>query len=164
MLWILGSAALLLSIVLAFRFADSRPRLYATLAVIFILAASASALVLMESHQSTERKSESATRIKPEDVAISDAALTHEYGRWYLRGRITNNSEFPVASLTTHVTVQECAPEPCRTTGEAESTNYGMTVAPGVTSNFEMLMYLPDTPVPVQMKWDYRVLAVGAAR
>jgi hypothetical protein len=164
MLWILGSAALLLSIVLAFRFADSRPRLYATLAVIFILAASASALVLVESRQSTERKSENAARIKPEDVAISDATLTHEYGRWYLRGRITNNSQFAAASLTMHVAVQECASQPCRTTGEAESTNYGMAVAPGVTSNFEMLMYLPDTPVPTKMKWDYRVLAVGAAR
>lgn len=164
MLWILGSAALLVAIMLAFRFSDSRERLLATLGVIAILAASGTALLFVESRMSNERKSESASRIKPEDVAISDATLTHEYGRWYLRGRITNNSRFPAVFLSMHVTVRECAPGPCKQTGETESTNYGMHVAPGVTSDFEMVMYLPYTPAPKEMKWDYKVVAVGAAR
>lgn len=164
MLWIIGTAALLVSIFLAFRFADSPARLYATLAVIVILAASAAALVLIESRQSTQRGQQAASKIKSEDVAISDATLTHEYGRWYLRGRMTNRSQFLAVSLSMHVTVQECAPAPCKSTGEAESTNYGMNVAPGVTSDFEMIVYLPNTTVPVEMKWDYRIVAVGAAR
>lgn len=164
MLWILGSAALLISIFLAFRFADSRAQLYATLAVVFILAASAAALVLMESRHSTERMSESASRIKPEDVAISDARLTHEYGRWYLRGRMTNNSEFQVVSLTLRVIVQECASGPCKTTGETEATRYGMDVAPGAAGDFEMLLRLPDMAEPKVMKWRHEVVAVGAGR
>lgn len=164
MLWILGTAALLLTIFLAFRFSDSGPRLYATLAVIAILGVAGAALVFIESRQSSVRHTESASRIKPDDVAISDAALTYEYGRWYLRGRVTNNSRFGAMSLTIRVTVRECASRPCKTTGEAEATHYGMELAPGVTSDFEMIVYLPDTPVPARMKWDYEVVAVGAAR
>lgn len=164
MLWILGTAALLLTIFLAFHFSDSGPRLYATLAVIAILGAAGGALVFIESRQSTERSSESASRIKPDDVAISDAELTNEYGRWYLRGRVTNNSRFEAVSLTIRVTVRECASEPCRTTGETEATNYGMSVAPGGAGNFTMILYLPDTPVPARIKWDYEVVAVGAGR
>lgn len=164
MIWILGSAALLVAIFLAFRFAGSPGRLYATLAVVAILAAAGSLLLYIESRRSNELRSESTSRITPADIAISEATLTHEYGRWYLRGMLTNNAKLTAASLTVRVTVQECVDEPCKTTGETETTRHGMRIPPGESRNFEILLYLPKTPVPTKMEWDYEVVGVGAAR
>ncbi len=165
MQWLIGSVALAMFIILAFRFSQSRRALLATCGVIAILAAAATGLVLHESRQSDERSRLARDLIKPAEIGISDTTLTYEYGSWHLRGTLVNHSGHGIAGLTLHVSVQDCSEPPaCKTIGEKDASIVGIDIAPRRTGRFALKVYLPDMPMPTAMKWSYEIKQVRAAR
>lgn len=165
MQWVIGTIGLLVFILLAFRFAQSRRSLYATVAVIAILGAAAGAFLLFEYQQNQKRIQAVEQRIKPEDVDITDATFAQEYGRWRFTGTLVNPTEHRITGLTLRITVQECVdPAACETVGEADASTVGIDVAPGATKRFDLRVNLPDMATPRAMKFDYRLLELRAGR
>lgn len=165
MQWVIGTVALLIFVLLAFRFAQSRRSLYATLAVFAIIAAAAGAFMLFEYEQNEKRIQAVEQRIKPDDVDLTDATFAQEYGRWQFRGTLVNPTEHRITGLTLRVTVQECVdPAACETVGEADASTVGIDVAPGETERFDLRVNLPDMATPRAMKFDYKLLELRAGR
>jgi hypothetical protein len=165
MQWLIALLALILFIALAIRFSQSRRALMATAAIIALLAAAGSALLYVENRQSAERTREARGLIRPEEIDITDASFTYEYGRWHLRGTLVNHSPHTITGLTLHVRVEDCPPRAaCETVGEADTSTVGLNVAPRQTHRLDLIVRLPDMPTPQAMKWDYTVTEVRAGR
>lgn len=163
--WVIGTVALLVFILLAFRFAQSRRSLYATFGVFAILCAAAGAFLLFEYDQNKKRIEAVERSIKPEDVDITDATFAQEYGRWQFTGTLVNPTEQRIAGLTLRVTVEECVdPAACEKVGEADASTVGIDVGPGETTRFNLRVNLPDMATPRAMKFDYKVLELRAGR
>ncbi|RMF03131.1 MAG: hypothetical protein D6773_07745 [Alphaproteobacteria bacterium] len=160
--WLFALAALAAFITLAFREARSRRVLFATIAVLGILFAGTALFLALDTR--LEEKRQRATRqVAPDEIAITDARLSKELGRWILSGTLANNSKHRVTTLTLHVTIRDCSDAAaCSIAGETDATTSGIDVAPGQKGAFSMQLYLPDVDPPKVMKWDYEVRAIGS--
>ena len=165
MQWLIGSLALVASIILAFSYAQSRRALLATAAVIAILAIAATALLLLEGKRDTERDRLARGLIKPQEVSITDATFANEFGNWRLRGTLVNHSAHRVGGLTVRVTVEDCpAPVPCKKIGENVTSTVGLDIAPQATQRIGLIVSLPDMPTPRAIKWAYEITEVRLGR
>ena len=165
MQWLIGSVALVLFLMLAFQYAETRRRLAATLGVVAILGAAAAGFLLLERQQSAERQRQAFGRVTPADVEISQARLAREFGRWRVTGQLANRSDTGIRALTLQVRIKDCpTPESCEVVGETQATAYGLDVPPGASRPFDMQLYLPDLAQPKAMDWAYDILAIEATR
>lgn len=163
--WIIASLALVIFAVLAFRLAQSRRALIATMATIAILTAAAAGFYLLETRRDAERDRLTRGLISPDEVGIVDATFAYEYGRWLLKGTLVNHSAHRIVGLTLRVNVQDCpAPGTCKPAGEANASTVGIDVPPRETRSFSLRVNLPDMAVPRAMKWDYEIVELRAGR
>lgn len=165
MQWLIGSIALVLSILLAFQFAQSRRALMATLAVLLILATAAALFLLVENRRSVEQTERTLRLILPEHVSLTDASFDSQYGNWRLRGTLINHSDHRVGGLTVLVTVRDCPPpDECKTIGQQEASTVALDIAPRRSQQINLIVRFPDMLTPRAMQWSYKITEVRAAR
>lgn len=149
--WFLAAAVFLLTTSFVLR--TSSPRnalLIAACALLSIVAA----LVLFITEESNDKPGRS---IPPASIALNDARLTSDRYGHQLTGRITNNADRRLGTVTLKLTFRECPqPEACRDVG-SETASVFMALPPGQSGGFSLLLSRAGPLARPDLQWSAEV-------
>jgi hypothetical protein len=156
----------------------------ACLALLFIAAAAGAGWFYYIQIQEDQRERLSRRLIRPDEIGFTNTVLAQTYGRWKVKGNVTNRSSHELSGFTLKIIVQDCPvsatarPDPygwdrnlegeskpsqspvelqgCTTIGESDALA-SVSVPPNQMRSFERYLSLENMPNPTKWEWTYNV-------